>query len=273
VVQPREVLEFWRDLVGAGGMELQTAGTLFGGRKLWALAKVGEAAIIDPRNIVRDNLLIATSLDGSMATEAFYCSTVVVCNNTLRMAQGEKQAKVKINHRSAFNAQKVKEELGIESAVSTFKRTIESMRKLAQKRMLDSDAVLIACELVKPGYLIMDDKKDKQRVENSKPVAAICERFLDRKAIGMDMEGYNGTAWGFLNSVTEYVDHAARAKNADTRMDSAFFGRGAALKERAFAMADAYEPREADVSGSAVAAVDSWLSQHGGSTNDSDDVL
>ncbi len=191
--------------------------------------------------------MIATSLDGSMATEAFYCSTVVVCNNTLRIAQGEKQTKVKINHRSAFDAQQVKADLGIESAVSNFQTTLAAMRKLAEKRIKDSDAIRIACELVKPGYLTEDDAKARQRVENSKPVAAICERFLDRKAIGMEYDGYNGTAWGMLNSVTEYVDHAARAKNADTRMDSAFFGRGAAMKERAYSVLTEYAPSLDDI--------------------------
>ena len=38
VVQPREVLEFYRDLTEKSGYELETAGVLKGGRKLWALA-------------------------------------------------------------------------------------------------------------------------------------------------------------------------------------------------------------------------------------------
>lgn len=39
VVQPREVLEFYRDLTSCSGYELETAGVLKGGRKLWALAR------------------------------------------------------------------------------------------------------------------------------------------------------------------------------------------------------------------------------------------
>lgn len=42
VVQPHEVLHFYQDLVEAGGFELETAGSLKGGRKLWALAKTGQ---------------------------------------------------------------------------------------------------------------------------------------------------------------------------------------------------------------------------------------
>ena len=43
VVQPREILEFYRDLTEQSGFELETAGVLKGGRKLWALANTGQA--------------------------------------------------------------------------------------------------------------------------------------------------------------------------------------------------------------------------------------
>lgn len=246
IVQPGDVMEFWRDLTGAAGMQLQTAGTLFGGRKLWALAKVGEASIIDPKNTVRENLVIATALDGSMATEAFYCSTVVVCNNTLRAARGEGTPKVKINHRSTFDPQAVKSELGVEMAMSTFERTIAAMRELAEKRMRESDVIIQSAKLFRPDYDDLD-KDGQSKVWRSKPVEAVSRLALDNRAIGSDLDGMSGTAWQWLNSVTEYVDHAARAKTPDHRMDSAFFGKGAELKERAYAMAVDYTPSLAEV--------------------------
>lgn len=36
IVQPREVLEFYRDLTEVSGYELETAGVLKGGKKFWA---------------------------------------------------------------------------------------------------------------------------------------------------------------------------------------------------------------------------------------------
>ena len=42
VVQPRDVLEFYRDLTKVSGYELETAGVMKGGRKFWALARTGQ---------------------------------------------------------------------------------------------------------------------------------------------------------------------------------------------------------------------------------------
>src|ERR1700733_4483617 len=49
IVQPKEVLEFYRDLVGPYGYTLETAGALNGGRKVWALARTFRKAKLDDR--------------------------------------------------------------------------------------------------------------------------------------------------------------------------------------------------------------------------------
>jgi hypothetical protein len=51
---------------------------------------------------------------------------------------------------------------------------------------------------------------------------------------GMGHELAGLTAWGMLNAVTEMVDHHTGHKTTDARMDSAWFGTGAALKQRAY---------------------------------------
>ena len=50
---------------------------------------------------------------------------------------------------------------------------------------------------------------------------------------GSTLESAQGTAWGLLNAVTEYVDHERRARSTEYRMDSAWFGQGAVIKQRA----------------------------------------
>ena len=83
VVQPREVLEFYRDLTQISGFELETAGVLKGGRKFWALARTGDSAVIRGDDVINGYVLLATACDGTLATTAQFTSIRVVCNNTL----------------------------------------------------------------------------------------------------------------------------------------------------------------------------------------------
>jgi hypothetical protein len=52
---------------------------------------------------------------------------------------------------------------------------------------------------------------------------------------GSKLDGVWGTAWGYTNAVTEYVDHWTRARSDANRFVSAQWGQGADLKDRAFA--------------------------------------
>ncbi|HXX11432.1 MAG TPA: DUF932 domain-containing protein [Burkholderiales bacterium] len=53
------------------------------------------------------------------------------------------------------------------------------------------------------------------------------------EGIGSTLEAANDTAWGLLNAMTQYVDHERRARSPSNRLDSAWFGVGAAIKQRA----------------------------------------
>jgi Domain of unknown function (DUF932) len=49
---------------------------------------------------------------------------------------------------------------------------------------------------------------------------------------GSDLKSADGTAWGLVNSVTEYLDHI-KGRSNDARLTSAWFGDGAVMKQRA----------------------------------------
>jgi phage/plasmid-like protein (TIGR03299 family) len=237
VVQPGAVLEFFRDLTDSAGFRLETAGTMFGGRRFWALAATGEsAAIADARDRVNGYLLLSTSCDGSMATEARYTNVRVVCHNTLSMAAGAK-AKVRVTHRTTFDATAAKKELGITAAHGAFASTMSDFRRLAETEVMPADVLMQTAALFEPTAYEMA-KADLDKVLELKAVRRVGEMALG-DAIGSSLKGAAGTQWGWLNAVTQYVDHEARARSQDNRLNSAWFGPGDALKTRAYDMARA----------------------------------
>jgi phage/plasmid-like protein (TIGR03299 family) len=230
VVQPKEVLEFFRDLVGVNGYELNTAGTLGGGKKFWALASVGEEAAIIGDDTVRGFLLLATSCDGSLSTTARFVIERVVCQNTLEMAMGEKTMhKVNVSHRSQFSSSNVKAQLGL--AEGSFREFLVAARRLAKVAVTKEQAETFTGALLRDHGMIATENLVK-----SKPVQSIQELFLGA-GLGAELLGVAGTAWGLVNAITEYIDHRAKSKSDSHRLDNAWFGLGAQVKTAAMTRA------------------------------------
>ena len=57
--------------------------------------------------------------------------------------------------------------------------------------------------------------------------------LYDGAGRGSELASAKNTAYGLLNAVTEFVDHERRARSTDNRLDSAWFGKGAQIKQRA----------------------------------------
>jgi len=58
VVQPKTVLEFYRDLTEISGFEMETVGSLRGGKKFWALAKTGKETVLKGSDSVKGYILL-----------------------------------------------------------------------------------------------------------------------------------------------------------------------------------------------------------------------
>lgn len=227
VVQPREVLEFYRDLTERSGYELETAGVLKGGRKLWALARTGQSTTLKGNDEVNGYLLLATSCDGTLATTATPTTIRVVCNNTLTIAINGASQAIKVPHSTRFDPRAVKQQLGI--TVSQWDDFMYRMRTLAARPVKDHEAktylrsVLCQVQTGKPVHTGLSNERALNKVLS----------MYEGHGRGAQLESAKGTAWGLLNSVTEYVDHERRARSNEYRMDTAWFGQGAVIKQRA----------------------------------------
>lgn len=225
VVQPAEVLEFYRDLTDAGGFELETAGVLKAGKKIWALAKTGQGTVLRGGDQVGAYLLLATSCDGTLCTTAQFTSVRVVCNNTLQLAVGSASGAVKVPHSTTFDPKLVKEALGL--GLSTWDRFVEDMRHLAARPVHKFEAMNFLVNVLGNPELPLAEQRNQKGLQN---VYAL----YSGKGMGADLPSAQNTAWGLVNAVTQFVDHERRARSQDHRIDSAWFGQGANLKAKAW---------------------------------------
>ncbi len=229
IVQPGDVLEFFRDILrNAGGdYEIETAGVLNDGRTYWALAKYHGEPLNFGGDIVKPYLMLTTSCDGTMATTAKHTSVRVVCNNTLQASlHAEQTGVVKVPHSTKFNADAVKAQLDVDATIATFRDDIGA---LINKTLSKADSVETLVEVIA--------KRDSaNEITNEKHVKRVVNEIMVSlaRAPGAQLETAHGTGWGLMNAVTHYVDFKARAGSDNNRFNSGQFGAGAKLKQEVF---------------------------------------
>ncbi|WP_348549703.1 DUF932 domain-containing protein [Psychrobacter sp. KFRI-CH2-11] len=233
-VQPEEILEFYRDLTEQADFELETAGVLKGGRKLWALARTGQSASLRGGDVSHGYLLLATACDGTLATTAQFTNIRVVCNNTLAVSLADGSGGVvKVPHSTSFDADKVKQQLGV--SVKQWDEHIYEMKQLSERRVTQAEAANYLSRVFNDQdndiILFNSAKKEKDAVPNARAMNKVMQMF-NGQGRGADLDAAKDTAYGLLCSITEYVDHERRAMNTDNRLNSAWFGAGAKLKEK-----------------------------------------
>jgi len=228
LVQPREVLDFFREWADAGGMTIESAGVLFGGKRYFATAKLADGVCVDgTRDKIVPYALLSTSADGSLATEGRWTSVRVVCNNTLRMAR-EGATAFRLTHRSAWDPTKFRSV--IEEAQAEFGTFMQTARMLAGVKVESKLAEEMTLALLRKGTA------DSDKVKESRGFTQVMNLF-NGAAKGALLETSRETAFGWLNACTEYFDHHVRAQNDENRIASALWGQGDDMKQRALEIA------------------------------------
>ena len=228
IVQPQDVLNFFREWASQGGLTIESAGVLFGGRRYFATAKLSDAASIDGgRDSVVPYALLSTSADGSLATECRWTTVRTVCNNTLTMAR-KGAAVYKVSHRSVFRADDAK--ALVEAAHEEFGAFMQMARALANISVSSERAEHLTVQLLM--------KASEEATRASAGFGRIMG-LVHGAGRGSNFASAHDTAWGWLNAVTEYTDHHARTRSIENRQASALWGPGDALKAKALELVTA----------------------------------
>jgi len=260
VVQPREIMEFFREMAEANQLKLKTAGVLRGGNRYWALAETEMVTDVKRGHRHRCYVLLSTSADASLATTAHHTDVCVVCNNTLTIATQDDRGAYKNRHDRAFDASAAKTHLGLDTFAADWEAFGATLRDLNRVKVTDEMAKDWFAQLLKTPAerqaQVAEDKKAESFADLLAGPALLAGNVAEKakdvtpesvlKKVALLQEAYQnapgaapGTAYGLLQASTYYVDHMGRARSQANQLNNAWFGDGEALKNRALADAKA----------------------------------
>jgi phage/plasmid-like protein (TIGR03299 family) len=238
-VQNHEAMDFFREYVAAGDMTLETAGSLRGGRFIWALARLGDDFKLGKDDLIANYLLLMSPHQVGYSLLAYMTNVRVVCANTMASAigydfKGKRSGNgFRMTHVRKFDNDakaEARETLGLAyQQITEFKELTET---LSTTRITDDEVQTFFYEVAQEEKEIDEDTGEV--VDQPRLIKRFEEALL--MAPGQNFDTCKGTLWGACNAVTYVVDHEL-GRGADSRMSSAWMGQGAQLKRRAFELA------------------------------------
>jgi phage/plasmid-like protein (TIGR03299 family) len=228
-VQNRDAFRALDTLVESGDLRYHTAGSLRGGKRVWALAKFAQSEIVKD-DLVDHFLFLHNAHDGSRALDVMFTPVRVVCANTARAAlDAETPWRCSLRHTTEIN----------ENIIEQVRATLGNAVK--QATMFDEFCRVLATRDMKNGSV-------KKWLEAAFPLAAdASERVIDNVeenrgtlyrlfegGKGNDLPGVKGTAYAAFNATTEFASHNQGGDRITTesRFSHLIWGEGAALVQR-----------------------------------------
>ena len=227
-VQNSEAFELFNDFVAAGDMEMHTAGSLKDGKIVWALAKVKDSfELFNGRDQVDAYLHFTNPHQYGQSIDVRFTPIRVVCNNTLTLSLNMKSKNmVKVSHRREFDADMVKEALGVSKhKLSQYK---EMAQHLSQKRFTNESIV----EYFGRVFPVLTQKQVAKKDLSKSATYALEEALYEQPGA----EFGEGTWWAAFNTVTYMTDHII-GRSVDSRLTSAWYGANKNLKTKALELA------------------------------------
>lgn len=215
----------------------ESAGSLRGGRQVWALLNLPDSEITVGRgDKLLPYLLVTNAHDGSAACRVIPTTVRVVCMNTLQAAVAGtfKDLTVTIRHSGDISSKIADAQMMLARAGEMF----EALGRLANQ--MDSMRVTkdTYAQIVEDLFPTPEDDAapaTKTRVENQRALLSQAVREEVKLLPSPDM-----TAWTLLNGVTRFVDHSQRVQlrnrqGGEVRFEHSLIGAGAKLKDKATA--------------------------------------
>lgn len=249
-IQNERIFDFFAKFVKEANVSMETAGSLRGGKDVWALAKLNETFELPGGDEINDYFLFRQPHEAGHAMIIRETEIRVVCNNTLQFALGQaSRGEFRMTHNTEFTddiAKKAAEALGLMK--ESHQNFQDAAHLLASKKAKHSDVLEFITRLNQPD-LYKEQLEHVRLLEEGKKVgdmfplrdqftkySELTVRALEESP-GATLKSSKGTWWGALNAVTFVEDHQRSGEN---RAYSTMFGESSKRKSRALNLAIEY---------------------------------
>jgi phage/plasmid-like protein (TIGR03299 family) len=220
-LQNQDAFRWFDPLLEKGGLELEAAGSLQQGKRVWILAKLQTEAQVLPGDWVRPYLLLHNSHDGSTSVWLQFTPIRVVCWNTLSGAAANRfgdlwrRKAICVPHNLDLHQQLERIQNLVDLTQREFQFSVEEYRAMASQEV---NQELLTTYMGRTFGI-----SDPTRLPEWHQLVSNFER-------GIGNQGR--TLWDAYNAVTEWVDHQ-REWGAEARLQYSWFGNGVMARSRA----------------------------------------
>lgn len=206
MIQNEDMFSEMDQFIESGDIRYEVAGSLKNGRVVWALARdPSQDFEVVPGDVHRSYLLACSGHDGKMSLMFRPTDVRVVCNNTLQAALGSGAGEgFKIKHTRTWKDRVAAAREGFLAAREMNISYRKLMERLAAKPVTAAQAKELIEQLIPA-----PEGKRATRAHNAQ---AEILRLME-EGMGTHLTGVKGTAYGFLNAVTEYTHHQRTYKD------------------------------------------------------------
>ena len=216
VVQNKEAFEFTDMLIGEG-CTYETAGSLFGGKKVFLLARMPQTKILGDE--VDPFLCFTNNHSGTGSIQACCTNVRVVCNNTLNIALSTASRKWSCRHIGNIQSKMDEAKRTLELANSYNDALAEFAVRAANTRITEAQQNKIISVL----FPLPSDSSERMKNNIEKSIADF-KNCLNAP----DITKFKGTAWWMINAASDYIYHRAPNRYTSTfeerRMNTAIVG-------------------------------------------------
>ena len=239
VIQNQAAFAFVNKLIGEGAAAITSAGSLYGGRRVWINLDLGGFDVV-PGDQVRKHLLLVNSHDTSAHMLIKNAPGRLACQNALDYMLRERDSGLMEIRHVASATQKLDQAHRVIEKANADYTELEKMFQEWSRVYVDSDEV---DSLVRKVLDVSDaDLLSYERGEYERQPHWVNQRVKIKQMIyqgaGVDIPGVKGTLWNTFNGINGYYDHVRVVKGEketpDVRTESRIFGTSAAGKQIAF---------------------------------------